>query len=143
MKTKIRLTIALTLFCFLVPFPTILVVSARYQASSFPATCSNLFPTVTLKTTTSQATQSNSSSKSWHEAETWGMMVTPLIPLSFADVLNELHDVENKIDDGSDDPQDKWGQIKRRIQAIRNLSAIVLKKIYRVACFSFQMLEKT
>jgi hypothetical protein len=55
----------------------------------------------------------------------------PSITLSLQELLDRLHDTENQIDDGSDDPHDKWREIKHRIDAFHNLKAIISKKIYR------------
>jgi hypothetical protein len=69
-------------------------------------------------------------SSGWHNVETLTFGVTAVeAELSFEDSLDRLHDVEDTLDDGSDDPQDKWIEIKRRIQTIRNLRMITSKKI--------------
>jgi hypothetical protein len=94
---------------------------------------------------TDQAPQSNTNvySKSWHDVETWTLGVTALAAqLSFKDIWNQLHDVEDTLDGGSDDAQDKWREIKRRIEAIRNLRAIVSKRIHRLRRISIRFARR-
>jgi hypothetical protein len=145
------LIVLLALSSFVVIFPvTIGVVWAK----KIPAASSNFFSvslpsanpfsiaTVSNVTTrqaatgraiTSKGSQSSSNTKSWHIVDSWSftLVTASLTPISFEDVLDRLHDAEDRVDDGSDDLHDRWREIKRRVEAIRNVKAILSKKIYR------------
>jgi hypothetical protein len=153
MKTKfgLLLIVLLALSSFVVIFPaTICVVwakkipvaSSNLSSVSLPSANPFLIATVSNVTTrqaptdraiTSKGLRSNST-ESWHIADTWSftLVTASLTPISFEDVLDRLHDAEDRVDDGSDDPHDRWREIKRRVEAIRNVKAILSKKIHRV-----------
>jgi hypothetical protein len=119
------------------------VASGNLFSVSLPS--ANPFPIATLsnvttrqaptgRATTGKAPQSNSHTKSWHIVETssFTLVTASLTPISFEDVLDRLHDAEDSVDDGSDDPRDRWREIKRRIEVIHNLKAMLSKKIHRL-----------
>lgn len=73
----------------------------------------------------------NSSEGSWHVVETWTVGLTTIVLFSTADLLQPLHDVFEKLDDGSDDlcsERSKLGNIR----AIHKMIVRISKRSKRI-----------
>lgn len=84
----------------------------------------------------------NSSDRVWHVVETWQLSLVALSLFPYKDLLQSLHDIFDKLDDGSDDdPEDSDTKLRKNIQAVHNSTIRIRKRVHRICRFLIKACE--
>lgn len=96
------------------------------------STLENATTTLTTATNLDNPGVDNSSEKTWHIVETWSLFLSTVTLFPYKDLLQSLHDVFDKIDDGSDDSDDLGTKLRNNIRTVHNMTARIKRRVHKL-----------